>query len=86
MASRSMVHAVNALDRTLLGLTREQVLERIGTPDDVGLTSRRHKAPQLWLYGTVEVCFGKDGLVDLIFDDDEKGGSGKSFVRAREVR
>jgi len=77
------VASPSALDPSLFGLTREQVRERLGEPNDVGLTSRRYKTPRLWLYGTVEVYFGKDGLVDLIFDDDEKGGSGKSISSSK---
>ena len=38
--------------------TRDDVAMTLGQPDDVGLTSRRFKRPQTWVYGGIELTFG----------------------------
>lgn len=47
-----------------LGMSRKQVQEAFGAPDDVGLISRTHRQPSLWKYGDIELHFalGEDEL------------------------
>jgi hypothetical protein len=61
-----------------LGMTRKQVTEILGEPDDVSTTSRRHPIPQVLAYGSqytleryIEYHFGPsagDGL-ELVFNN-----------------
>lgn len=39
----------------LPGISRQEVLRRLGEPDTVGGTSRKHKTPTVYLYGSVEI-------------------------------
>lgn len=64
----------------LLGLTREEVRARLGEPDDKGSTSRRQREPTIWLYGSWEVAFDREGRVHLLFDDPDKGGTGETLA------
>ena len=62
--------------RNLLGLTRDEVKERMGIPDDV----EARQPPRIFLYGSWEIHFD-DGFVWLVFNDPEKGGSGTCYKR-----
>ncbi len=75
---------MSALDPFLIGLTRDQVRAKLGEPDAVGGGGRRRREPTIWLYGSVEVCFSRGGFVDLVFDDPEKGGTGRSILQRDE--
>ncbi len=58
-----------------LGDTRARIRELLGEPDDVGGTSRQHRLPRIWKYGSVEFHFGprqSDGL-DLIYAEMPDG-------------
>ncbi len=54
-----------------LGMSRTQVRELLGDPDDIGGTSRKYRVPATWKYGDIELHYerGKDQLV-LIHADD----------------
>jgi len=61
------------IDSSLLGLTRDQVLEKLGQPDYRGNFSKKYPIPTIWVYGYWEIAFDKNsGLVSSIFDDPEK--------------
>ena len=51
--------------------TRADVELRLGPPDDVGLVSRKHKLPRIWVYGGIELTFGdhRDSTLELIHFD-----------------
>ena len=61
-----------------LGMTRQEVEEILGNPDDVSIASCRHPVPQVWAYGSeytlereIEYHFGPkagDGLT-LVFNN-----------------
>lgn len=53
------------LERTLMGLTREKVIEAIGEPKDKGVTSRKYKTPAIFKYKDFELHFEpwKEGTV-----------------------
>ena len=70
------------IDRSILGLTRDQIEARLGPPDDVGGVSRKHPKPKIWLYGSTEINFSpKTHLVWMLFDDPEKGGTGITTIK-----
>jgi len=52
-----------------LGATRSQVQLASGEPDDSGGTSRRRRTPSIWKYGDIELHFGVDGRVCLVYLD-----------------
>lgn len=54
-----------------LGITRERLVELLGSPDAVGGTSRRYKTPIIYKYGEIEYCFHhrKEGLLATVFDN-----------------
>jgi hypothetical protein len=43
--------------RLRLGMTKAEVRELLGPPDDWGGTSRRRREPSIWKYGEVELWF-----------------------------
>ncbi len=54
-----------------LGMSREQVQELLGEPDDTGGNSRRHRVPTIWKYGDLELHFEQGGnRLTLIHADD----------------
>jgi hypothetical protein len=59
--------------RNLLGLTQDEVKERMGIPDDAA-------GQQILLYGSWEIHFD-NGLAWLVYNDPEKGGSGACYQR-----
>jgi hypothetical protein len=65
-----------------LGMTREEVRALLGTPSDVGATSRRYPVPAIWKYGEVEFHWpltrsienaSEDGLILVMIDGWEGG-------------
>ena len=58
-----------------LGMKREEIRELLGEPDDTGGTSRKHRIPQIWKYGEVELHFALSGELSLIYWDDPGGNS-----------
>lgn len=57
--------------KDFLGLTREELVQKLGEPDYIGGTSRKHKYPTGYKYGDIEYWFesSKDGKVHMIFDE-----------------
>jgi hypothetical protein len=76
MANREISVASVSLDvdgrRVVLdsSLTREDVIELLGEPDDVGAVTQKHFKGQVLLYGTVEIHLNHADKVCLIFSDD----------------
>jgi hypothetical protein len=57
------------------GMTRDEVRVLLGPPDDVGLTSRKYRTPQAYLYGCLQLLFGPragDGLL-IVYRDAPEG-------------
>jgi hypothetical protein len=56
-----------------LGITREELKDRLGEPNDLGGTSRKYKTPCVYKYNGVQFFFGpraNDTLVMIGFDDE----------------
>lgn len=64
-----------------LGLSREQVQQRIGLPDATGGTSRKYRIPAVWKYGDIELYYerGADRLIGIYMDDFETLSGGTSI-------
>lgn len=64
-----------------LGMSRAQVENILGTPDDVGGASRKYRKPPIWKYGDVEFHFGvgADTLWLVHLDDFDVPSGGKSI-------
>ena len=64
-----------------LGMGRAQVESLLGTPDEVGGTSRKYRNPSIWKYGDVEFHFvvGADELSLIHLDDFTIPSGGKSI-------
>lgn len=56
-----------------LGMSRDEVRECLGDPDDTGGTSRKQHVPRIWKYGEVELHFGTSGELVRFFWDDADG-------------
>ncbi len=60
-----------------LGMSRAQVQELLGPPDDVGGTSRKYRTPSTWKYGDIEFYFGgRDDPLQSLFTDTFQVPSG----------
>jgi hypothetical protein len=59
------------------GVTDEQVLQRLGEPDEVGGASRRYPRAWRYYYGNVQLCFDRQAanvLLGVIWNAVEDGG------------
>jgi hypothetical protein len=56
-----------------IGMTREEVVAVLGTPDAVSTPSRRERVPGIYEYSEIELHFGR-------------GGSGKPWMVYTEVQ
>lgn len=58
-----------------LGMTRDELRQILGEPEDVGATSTRQKLPLIWRYGTTEFHFGpsRTSGLQMIFEEDSTG-------------
>ncbi len=56
-----------------IGMTREDVVEALGPPDDVGCTSRKYRTPAIYKYGEIELHFEpwKTGKLIRAYTEDE---------------
>lgn len=57
-----------------LGMTREELRELFGDPDETGGASLKHRAPSIWKYGDLEFHFGlrpEDPLRLIYLERDE---------------
>jgi len=45
------------LGRLHVGVTREQVVDLLGSPEEAGGTSRKHRRPSIFRYGSLDVSF-----------------------------
>jgi hypothetical protein len=65
--------AVDVISRIRIGMTRDEVIEALGPPDDVGVTSRKHRTPSIFKYGEIELHFEpwKDGKLIRAYTEDE---------------
>ncbi|MDP9838306.1 hypothetical protein J2T09_003073 [Neorhizobium huautlense] len=65
-----------------LGMSRHQLEQLFGLPDDMGGVSRTRKQPSIWLYDGLEFHFAASGddRLCLIFRDDENGVVMTSFA------
>ena len=66
---------MNVVERIRIGMTREEVVERLGPPDDVGITSRKYRTPAIYKYGEIELHFEpwKSGRLVRAYTEDEHG-------------
>lgn len=56
-----------------LGMTREEIRDRLGDPDDMGGTLRKYRTPSIWKYGEVELFFGRDGFLYTFYCEIDQG-------------
>lgn len=58
-----------------LGMSRDQLEQLFGLPDDIGGFSQTRKQPAIWLYDGLEFHFDPSGddRLCLIFRDDDNG-------------
>jgi hypothetical protein len=45
------------LAKLRVGMTRQEVVEAIGEPEDTGGTSRKYKTPSCYKYGEIQLFF-----------------------------
>jgi hypothetical protein len=66
---------MSIVDKLRVGMTREEVAEAVGPPDDTGGTSRKYKTPAIFRYGQIELCFQpwKTGRLTMAFTEDQDG-------------
>lgn len=66
---------MNLLDGIRTGMTRAEVVMVFGPPDDVGCTSGRHRVPQIYKYGEIELHFEPegDGKLWMAYTEDQNG-------------
>lgn len=57
--------------QSLLGLTREQLIEVLGEPDLIAATTRKYKYPLIYRYGNIEYNFTREreGILVEVFDE-----------------
>ncbi len=48
-----------AIGNLHLGMTADEVRDLLGTPDDVGGTSRRYPRPSIYVYGSTKLFFSR---------------------------
>lgn len=68
---------MNVIDRIRIGMTREEVVEALGPPDDVGGTSRKYPTPAIYKYGKIELHFEpwkRGTLVRAYTEDEQRNG------------
>lgn len=65
--------SVDVTGRIRIGMTRAEVIEALGPPDDVGGTSRKYRTPSIFKYGEIELHFEpwKDGTLVRAYTEDE---------------
>lgn len=54
------------MSKVQVGMTREEVKQILGEPDDFGGVSRKYRTPRVYKYGDIQYFFGpqvSDGLV-----------------------
>lgn len=63
------------LARARIGMTREEIVEVLGEPDDVGYVSRKRRTPNIYVYRGVELHFepSKTGRLSMIYAEDDDG-------------
>jgi hypothetical protein len=56
-------------------MTRQEVIDVMGPPDDTGGTSRRHSTPSIFNYGDIELHFehSEIGKLFLAYTEDSDG-------------
>jgi hypothetical protein len=54
-----------------LGLTRDEVDDKLGPPDLIAATTRKYKNPLVYRYGSIEFNFmpSRDGVCISVFDE-----------------
>jgi len=70
-----------------LGMSRDEMREILGEPNDTGGTTSKHKRPLIWRYADVEFHFGhalEDGL-HLIYCESEDGAVRVCISQARDA-
>lgn len=75
------------LRRIRIGMTREELVASLGTPTDMGGTSRKYKTPSIYKYGDVEMHFepGPGGRLVLVYTETPDG-EGHTLMAAERVR
>jgi hypothetical protein len=65
---------MGVVEKVRLGMSRTEVLDVLGPPDDVGYTSRKYREPAIFEYGLVELHFEpwKDGRLVRAYTEDER--------------
>jgi len=63
------------VEKLRVGMSRQEVLAVLGSPDDVGGTSRKYREPSIFKYGEIELHFerGKDGRLLRAYTEDGQG-------------
>ena len=61
------------IDKIRLGMTRKEVADVLGDPDDTGATSRKYRTPAIYKYGEIELHFEpwKSGTLTMVYTEDE---------------
>lgn len=56
-----------------IGVSREELIDSLGVPDQVGGVSRKYKTPQIYSYDGIEYHFNpwKNGSCWMVFDNKE---------------
>jgi uncharacterized membrane protein len=54
-----------------IGKTREEVVEKLGEPDEVSATTKKRKYPSVYKYGKIEYHFHM-GVCFMVMSEDHK--------------
>lgn len=68
----------NKIKSLEVGLTRQAMLDIMGEPDSVGVTSRKYRVPSIFKYGPYQIFFvdskgNRDGFLTNIHQYDKTG-------------
>ena len=76
MANFDQGPSMNVIARIRIGMTREEVVEALGPPDNVGVTYRKDRTPSIYKNGEVELHFEpwKSGPLVRAYNKDFHAG------------
>ena len=63
------------LPRVRISMTREEVIAKLGTPNDMGRTSRKYQTPSIYKYGLIQLHFEpwSTGKLWMVYTEDGHG-------------
>ena len=66
---------MDVIRRIRIGMTRDEVIEALGPPDDAGCTSRKYRTPAIFKYSEIELHFEpwKNVTLVMAYTEDENG-------------